>query len=72
MLAATTSYDALYENYLPFRLYSEHSAGTPVRELAQRYGFSEGWVAERVEAARLCHRQIKITQILPSDHTFLA
>lgn len=69
MLAAETSFDALYKNYLPFRLYSEHSAGVSVRDLAQRYGFPEGWTAERVEAARLCHLQIRISLALPSNHS---
>jgi hypothetical protein len=58
------SRNTLYKEYLPFRLYLEHTRGTSIRDLAQTYGFSETWTAERVEAARLCHRQVEIKPVL--------
>lgn len=50
----------LYNEYLPFRLYAEHGRGTSIRDIARKYGLSESWTAERIEAARLCHLQVEI------------
>ena len=44
----------LYDEYLPFRLYSEHKNGVSVEKLARTLGLSQPWIAERIEAARVC------------------
>jgi hypothetical protein len=46
---------------LPFRPYVEHTQRTSVDGLARKYAFSTFWIAERIEAARLClERQVSI------------
>jgi hypothetical protein len=51
---AETVFDLLYDEYLPFRLYTEFMLGASAPELAGRYSVSELWVMERIEALRLC------------------
>jgi hypothetical protein len=46
--------NSLYENDLSFRLYADHKYGMSIDELAILTGRSSHWVAERVEAMRLC------------------
>jgi hypothetical protein len=49
---------------LPFRLYAEHAQGISTEGLAERYAYSPTWVAERIEAARLClERQVRVETI---------
>jgi hypothetical protein len=56
-----TVFDRLYDEYLPFRLYADHMLGASAAELAQQFALSEHWVAERIEAIRLCiGRQVRL------------
>ncbi len=47
-------FDVLYDEYLPFRLYADYMLGSSITELARKFALSEHWVAERIEALRLC------------------
>lgn len=47
-------FDLLYDEYLPFRLYTDYMLGSSAAELARKFALSEHWVAERIEAIRLC------------------
>ncbi len=47
-------FTSLYDDYLPFRLYSEHRRGATPAELAAAFALSIPWVEERLEAVRLC------------------
>ena len=52
---------ALYDEYLPFRLYADHKSGSTAAEIAAEYGLSITWVEERIEAARLCiEKQVRL------------
>ncbi len=44
----------LYDEYLPFRLHSDHRNGVSVDTLAATLGLSPAFVAERIEAAQVC------------------
>jgi hypothetical protein len=53
--------NALYESHLPFRLYADHEHGLSFEELALLCNRSAIWVAEQIEAMRLClQNQIRI------------
>jgi hypothetical protein len=39
---------------LSFGLYEAHSAGRTIEDIAGSLGLPEQWVADRIEAARLC------------------
>jgi hypothetical protein len=52
--APLTVFDILYGEYLPFRLYADYMLGKSAAELAAQFALSEHWVAERIEAMRLC------------------
>ena len=47
-------FTVLYDDYLPFRLYSEHKRGATPAQLAAAFAVSIPWVEERLEAVRLC------------------
>ena len=58
---AETVFDRLYDQYLPFRLYADYMSGSSPRDLALHFGLAEHWVAERIEAVRLCiHKQVRL------------
>lgn len=46
--------NSLYENDLSFRLYADHKYGMSIDELSVLAGRPSYWIAERVEAMRLC------------------
>jgi hypothetical protein len=54
-------FTALHEDYLPFRLYTEHKRGATPAQLAATFSLSEPWIEERLEAVRLCvEKQIRV------------
>ena len=53
-MSAEEVLDRLYEQNVPFRLYAEHKYGLTVEELAYLSNRSVSWVAEQIEAMRLC------------------
>ena len=56
--------ELLSSDYLPFRLYAEHKRGATPVQLAAAFSLSETWVAERIEAARLCiEKQIRVALV---------
>lgn len=56
-----TVFDLLYDEYLPFRLYADYMLGSSTQQLAKEYRVSEHWVAERIEALRLCiGKQVRV------------
>jgi hypothetical protein len=55
-----TVFDLLYDSYLPFRLYTDYMLGTSSAELARQFAVSEHWVTERIEAVRLCGKQVRL------------
>ncbi len=55
-----TVFDLLYDSYLPFRLYTDYMLGTSPAELARQFALSEHWVTERIEAVRLCGKQVRL------------
>lgn len=60
-LTSILANDKNFKTYLPFRLYAEHTQGTSLDGLAKRYAYSPSWIAERIEAARLClERQVRV------------
>jgi hypothetical protein len=63
---ADTVFDLLYDEYFPFRLYADYMLGRSVKELAAEFGLSENWVAERIEAVRLCvEKQVRLNLVSP-------
>lgn len=68
-MSADDLWGLLYDEYLPFRLYSENKNGVSVQQLAQTLGLSTSWIEERIEAARVCiEQQGRIrTPWIPSD-----
>ena len=59
--APSTVFDLLYEKYVPFRLYTDYMLGASCAMLAKQFGLSEHWVAERIEALRLClEKQVRL------------
>jgi hypothetical protein len=63
-MADTTVFDLLYDEYFPFRLYADYMLGRSPRELAEDFGLSENWVAERIEAVRLCvEKQVRLNLV---------
>jgi len=65
-----TVFDLLYHEYLPFRLYADYMLGVPMADLATRFGLSEHWVAERIEAVRLClGRQVRLNLLASAPQT---
>jgi hypothetical protein len=60
-MSADAVLNALYEQCLPFRLYADHQYGLTVEELACLANKPAHWVAERIEAMRLClEKQIRL------------
>ncbi len=47
----------LFDEYLPFRLHSDHRNGVSVAKLAATLGLSPTFIAERIEAAQVCIEQ---------------
>ncbi|HSU29678.1 MAG TPA: hypothetical protein VLJ11_00465 [Bryobacteraceae bacterium] len=63
-MADTTVFDLLYDEYFPFRLYADYMLGRSPKELAEDFGLSENWVAERIEAVRLCvEKQVRLNLV---------
>jgi hypothetical protein len=63
-MASTTVFDLLYDEYFPFRLYADYMLGRSPRELAEDFGLSENWIAERIEAVRLCvEKQVRLNLV---------
>lgn len=60
----------LFDEYLPFRLYADHKQGSTVNELAREFSLPASWVAERIEAARLCiEMQVRLELPFPATRT---
>jgi hypothetical protein len=60
-VSADDLWGLLYDEYLPFRLYSDYKQGVSVNQLAGSLGLPAPWIQERIEAARLCiERQERI------------
>ena len=59
-LSSGTVFDLLYSSYLPFRLYADYMLGSSPAELATQFGLPEDWVTERIEAVRLCGKQVRL------------
>jgi len=58
---ASTVFDLLYDEYLPFRLYADYMLGISIVDLAKQFTLSEHWIAERIEAVRLCFgKQVRV------------
>jgi hypothetical protein len=53
-VSADDLWSLLYDEYLPFRLYSDHRQGVSIDQLAGSLGLPVPWIQERIEAARLC------------------
>lgn len=53
-MSAEVQLNSLYERNVPFRLYAEHRNGLSISELASLTARPAYWVAEQIEAARLC------------------
>ena len=53
-MSADDLWSLLYDERLPFRLYSDHKQGVSVNQLAGSLGLPAPWIQERIEAARLC------------------
>lgn len=65
-MADNTVFDLLYDEYFPFRLYADYMLGRTPSEMAAEFGLSENWIAERVEAVRLCiEKQVRLNLISP-------
>lgn len=56
-MSADDLWGLLYDEYLPFRLYTEHKNGVSVQQLATVLGLKPAWIEERIEAARVCIEQ---------------
>ena len=66
-MADNTVFDLLYDEYFPFRLYADYMLGSTPAELAADFGLSENWIAERVEAVRLCiEKQVRLNLVSPA------
>lgn len=71
MNSGDTARYRLFNESISFRLYSAHSTGTSVHDLAKLCARSESWVSERIEAARLClEKQVRIA--LPPEPSVCA
>lgn len=69
-MANNTVFDLLYDEYFPFRLYADYMLGRTQAELATDFGLSENWIAERVEAVRLCiEKQVRLNLVSPVTKT---
>lgn len=65
-MADNTVFDLLYDEYFPFRLYADYMLGRTPSQLAAEFGLSETWIAERVEAVRLCiEKQVRLNLVSP-------
>jgi hypothetical protein len=65
MSSNKTGVNQLFAESISFRLYADHTNGKSVADLAVLCSRSESWVAERIEAARLClEKQVRI--VLPT------
>lgn len=53
-MSADDLWSLLYDEYLPFRLYSDHKQGVSIDQLAGSLGLPAPWIQERIDAARLC------------------
>jgi hypothetical protein len=53
-VSADDLWSLIYDEYLPFRLYSDHKQGISVHQLAGSLGLPAPWIQERIEAARRC------------------
>ena len=53
-MSADDLWGLLYDEYLPFRLYSDHKQGISIKQLAGSLGLPVSWIQERIEAAQLC------------------
>jgi hypothetical protein len=63
-MAQTTVFDLLYDEYFPFRLYADYMLGRSPKELAEDFGLSENWIAERIEAVRMCvEKQVRLNLV---------
>lgn len=59
--------ELLYDDYFPFRLYSEYKRGATAERLARISWFQ--WVQQRIEAVRLCiEKQATLDVVLTSSH----
>lgn len=57
-------YELLFDGYFPFKLYADSLRGLTADQLAATYGMPSHWIAERIEAARLClEKQVRITKL---------
>jgi hypothetical protein len=56
-VSADDLWSLLYDEYLPFRLYSDNKQGISVNQLAGSLGLPALWIEERIEAARRCIEQ---------------
>lgn len=66
---AVSTLNRLYDGSLAFRLYAEHANGMTVAELALMTSRSQEWVAEQIEAMRLClEKQLVIDVQERRDH----
>lgn len=59
-VSSGTVFDLLYNTYLPFRLYTDYMLGSSAAELARQFALPEHWVSERIEAVRLCGKQVRL------------
>ena len=60
-MSADAVLKTLYEQHLPFRLYADHQYGLTIEELACLSNKPTHWVAERIEAMRLClEKQVRL------------
>lgn len=58
----------LYDEYLPFRLYADYKQGATIEELSTNFSLPVHWVAERIEAARLCiEKQVRLDLLLSQN-----
>ena len=74
-MADNTVFDLLYDEYFPFRLYADYMLGRTPSQLAAEFGLSETWIAERVEAVRLCiEKQVRLNLVstVKNSKQFLA
>lgn len=56
-----TVFDLLYDQHLPFKLYTDFMLGSSINELADQSALPREWVRERVEAMRLClEKQVRL------------
>lgn len=52
-MSADDLWSLLYDEYLPFRLYSDHKQGASISQLAGSLCLPAPWIRERIEAVRL-------------------